>query len=179
MHHPWHLLGDIKCKLRIFYSNLMSNSVLRYWTEFRNSRKLFFLCSFSLFEAIQWSLCRKCNVWKLAVDQSVSFETQISGNKNTPPPPQKEKRKKKHCPHDSYLLWAQSLLVLFGRNVLSPDPEASSLAGGGGRCLHHGRMSLARWLLYQIGSVSHFRVKRSKWQRTPLFMPADRITACR
>lgn len=56
---------------------------------------------------------------------------------------------------------AQSLLVLFGRNVLSPDPEAPSLAGGG-RCLHHGRMSLARWLLYQIGSVSHFRVKRSK-----------------
>lgn len=79
----------------------------------------------------------------------------------TTPPPKKEKRNNVHMTRISYVR-AQSLLVLFGRNVLSPDPEASSLAGGGGRCLHHGRMSLARRLLYQIGSVSHFRVKRSK-----------------
>lgn len=44
---------------------------------------------------------------------------------------------------------------------MSPDPEAPSLAGGG-RCLHHGRMSLARWLLYQIGSVSRFTGKKVK-----------------
>lgn len=125
MHHPWHLLGDMKCKLRIFYSNLMSNSVLRYWTEFRNSRKLFFLCSFSLFEAIQWSLCRKCNVWKLAVDQSVSFETQISVNKNTAPPPKKKKRKKKHCPHDSYLLCSGTVAACtFWQECLESRPRS-------------------------------------------------------